>query len=258
MANKSYIFEQPLNERVRIFLRIEQLIQKLDYFKKLDNDTASYHAILAVLEITALVERGDIKQEIIKELERQHSVLTALVSHQGVDKSRLELTLSKLKHALNTMHALDGKLGSHLKKVDFLLTIKQRAAIPGGSCDFDVPELRFWLNREHKARLDDIARWSVHYYQIYEVIELALTIIRDSGHAENVIASNGFFQEVLDSAQPNQLLRIELPRDCPCFPEISAGKHRYSVRFLQPNEAVDQIPVQYKQDFEFRLYRCSL
>ena len=258
MPNKSYIFEQPLNERIRIFLRIEELIKQLDYFKKQNNDTASYHAILAVLEITSLVERGDIKQEIIKELERQHKVLSALVSHEGIDRSRLELTLSKIKHALNNMHTMDGKLGSHLKKIDFLLTIKQRASIPGGSCDFDLPQLRFWLNLEHQSRLEDLNRWSEHYYQIHEVLVLVLNIIRDSGHAEQVCAQKGFFQESLDTAQPNQLLRIEIPRECPCFPEISAGKHRYSVRFLQYQGSVDQIPAQFKQDIDFKLIRCSL
>ena len=258
MPAKSFIFEQPLNERIRILLRIEAMIQRLDYFKSLDNDTASHHAILAILEISSLVERGDVKQEIIKELERQHKVLTALVSHEGVDKSRLELTLGKLKNALNTMHGMDGKLGSHLKKIDFLLTIKQRSSIPGGSCDFDLPQLRYWLNMDQAARIRDLDKWSRQYYQINEVLKLALNIIRDSGHPETTEARQGFFQENLDPSHPNQLLRIEIPGHSACFPEISAGKHRYSVRFLHFTDGVDQIPVQYKEDVEFKLYRCSL
>lgn len=233
-------------------------MQRLDYSKGLNKDMASYQAILSVLEITALLERGDLKQEMIKELERQHKVLNALASHQSVDKSRLELTLSKLKNALNNMHQINGKLGEHLKKSDFLLTIKQRAAIPGGSCNFDLPQLRYWLNQEFQKRLDDINRWSEPYYQIYEVIQLALSIIRDSSVGEIVTANNGFFQETLDTSQPNQLLRIELARDCGYFPEISAGKHRYSIRFLQPQQTIDQMPVQLKQDIDFKLYRCAL
>jgi len=257
MPKKSFIFEQPLNERIRILLRIEALINKLDYFKNLNNDIASYNAILTVLEITALVERGDIKQELIKELERQHKVLNALVSHQSVDKSRLELTLSKLKHGINNMHGMDGKLGEHLKKIDFLLTIKQRAAIPGGSCDFDLPQLRYWLNQDLHTRQQDIDRWSSPYYQLYEVLLLAINIIRDSAHSEKVIARKGFFQETLDTSQPNQLIRIELPHDSFIFPEISAGKHRYTIRFLQCQQSVDKIPVQYKEDVEFKLFRCA-
>jgi cell division protein ZapD len=258
MAVQPYIFEQPLNERIRMFLRIEHLVDKLETFKLQDGDTASYQALLIVLEITALVERGDIKKEILKELERQHQALNQLASHQDVDKSRLELTLSKLKNAINSMHAMDGKLGEHLKKSDFLLSIKQRAAIPGGSCDFDLPQLRFWLNQSYQARLGDIDRWSLPYQQINNVLALALRIIRDSANAEEVCARNGFFQESLDTSLPNQMLRIEILNDNELFPEISAGKHRYSIRFLKVKDEIDKLPVQHKEDISFKLYRCTL
>ncbi len=258
MANSTFIFEQPLNERIRIFLRIEALIERLNFFKSADNDHSSYHALLSILELTALVERGDIKQETIKELERQHKVLNALISHQSVDKSRLELTLSKIKHALTMMHAMDGRLGEHLKKIDYLLAIKQRASIPGGSCDFDLPQLRFWLNLQYKTRLEDINRWSLPFYQLNEVIELILQLIRDSALAENVVAKNGFFQNNLDTALPNQMLRIELNCEDNFFPEISAGKHRYSIRFLQIQKTIDKLPTQLKQDIAFKLFLCAL
>jgi len=258
MTNNTFIFEQPLNERIRTFLRIEALIERLDFFKQQDNDHSSYHALLTTLEITSLVERGDIKQELIKELERQHKVLNALISHQSVDKSRLELTLSKIKHALTNIHGMDGRLGEHLKTIDFLLAIKQRSAIPGGSCDFDLPQLRFWLNLNYADRLKDIDRWSQPYYQLHTVISLILNIIRDSAFAENVIAKNGFFQQSLDTSLSNQMLRIELNCDNNFFPEISAGKHRYSIRFLQPQESIDLQPAQLKQDINFKLFLCAL
>jgi cell division protein ZapD len=258
MLPNTYIFEQPLNERIRMFLRIEDLIHKLDLFKSLESDIASYQALLIILEITSLVERGDIKQEILKELERQHKALNLLASHESVDKSRLELTLSKLKTALNSIHGMDGKLGEHLKRIDFLLTIKQRASIPGGSCDFDLPQLRYWLNLDYNLRLHDIERWSKPYNRIHEVLALILNIIRDSAHPEIICAQKGFFQEPLDTSLPNQMLRIEMPIDSGVFPEISAGKHRYSIRFLKAQKTMDQIPSQFKEDIEFNLFRCTL
>ena len=258
MTQNTYYYEQPLNERVRILLRLEALIHRLDYFKVLDNDLASYQALLTILEITSLVERGDVKQEMIKELERQHKVLNVLASHQNVDKSRLELTLSRLKNTLNKMHHMDGKLGEHLKVIDFLITIKQRASIPGGSCDFDLPQLRYWLNLDYEKRLEDITRWSDPYYQVYESIALILSIIRDSAHKETINAQNGFFQEALDTTIPNQLIRIELDKDSNIFPEISAGKHRYTIRFLKSQESIDKIPVQRKEEVVFNLFRCAL
>ena len=258
MTSTTYIFEQPLNERIRIFLRIEALVQRLSYFNAQDNDHSSYHSLLTILEITSLVERGDIKQEVIKELERQNKVLNALMSHQNVDKPRLELTLSKIKNSLGNMHAMDGKLGEHLKRIDFLLTIKQRASIPGGSCDFDLTQLRYWLNRAYAERLQDINHWSEPYFKIHEVIELLLRLIRDSALATVVTAHKGFFQQNLDTSLSNQLLRIELDAEDYVFPEISAGKHRYSIRFLQSQENFDRIPVQLKQDVNFKLYLCAL
>ncbi|MBC8211845.1 MAG: cell division protein ZapD [Gammaproteobacteria bacterium] len=258
MTSKTYIFEQPLNERIRTFLRIEALIERLIYFNAQDNDHSSYHSLLTILEMTSLVERGDIKQEIIKELERQNKVLNALISHQSVDKSRLEVTLSKIKSSLSSMHGMDGKLGEHLKRIDFLLTIKQRASIPGGSCDFDLPQLRYWLNRAYDERLKDINHWSEPYLKVYEVVELMLKLIRDSALATQVSAHKGFFQQNLDTSLSNQLLRIELNAEDNVFPEISAGKHRYSIRFLQSQENFDRIPVQLKQDVSFKLYLCAL
>ena len=128
-------------------LRVETLMKRFHYFEALKGDWSAYSALLTILELTSLLERGDLKQEVMKELERQHGALKALMRHQEIDQDKLEIILSKQKLALERLHRLDGKLGEHLKRVDFLLGIKQRTSIPGGSCDFDLPQLRYWLNR---------------------------------------------------------------------------------------------------------------
>ena len=238
-------------------LRIETLLKRFRYFSALKGDWGSYSALLGALEITSLLERGDLKQELIKELERQHSALKSLSAHDGVDKSKLDLILSKQKHAIGRMHQLGGKLGEHLKRVDFLSGLKQRTSIPGGSCDFDLPSLRFWLNQNHQHRLEDLLRWTAPYLELESVIELVLGTIRDSATGKPAVAENGFFHESLDPALSYQLLRIGIPIDSEYYPEISAGKHRYSVRFLQPRSS-DDPPSQVKQDIPFILSCCSL
>jgi cell division protein ZapD len=257
MPVKNQIFEQPLNERIRMCLRIETLMSRFHYYMALRGDWSGYSALLSILEITALLERGDFKQELIKELERHYSSLKSLATHEGVDKSRLDLTLSKQKKAIDRIHRLDGKLGEHLKRNEFLLTIKQRTTLPGGSCDFDLPTLRFWLNQSHEYRLKDLHRWAAPYVELGSVIELILSVIRDSADPKQVTAEKGFYQEGLDPKQSTQLLRISIPADRDYFPEISAGKHRYSVRFLNPMPT-DKVPTQVKLDVPFLLWRCSL
>jgi len=257
MSVKIQIYEQPLNERIRMCLRIETLMKRFNYFATLKGDWSGYSALLGILEITSLLERGDFKQELMKELERHHSTLKSLSSREGVDKSKLELTLSKQKYALDRIHGLNGKLGGHLKRNEFLLAIKQRTTIPGGNCDFDLPALRFWLNQNYTHRENDLRRWAAPYVELESVIELILSVIRDSAAPKQVIAVKGFYQEVLDPRQANQLLRIGIPASRICYPEISAGKHRYSVRFLNPLPA-DNISTQVKEDIPFLLSRCSL
>ncbi|MFT5503405.1 MAG: cell division protein ZapD [Gammaproteobacteria bacterium] len=257
MPVKYQIFEQPLNERIRMCLRIETLMRRYHYFESLKGDWSAYNAVLGILEVTALLERGDFKQELMKELERQHNALKALDNHDGVDKSKLRLILEKQKKSLEKLHHLDGKLGEHLKRNDFLLAIKQRTSIPGGSCDFDLPELRFWLNEPYDKRVSDLSRWSHPYLELELVVELVLSVIRDSAIAHPTVAENGFYQKSLDPQQSNQLLRISIDESIALFPEISAGKHRYSVRFLA-RSGQDTIPVQCKENVNFLLTRCSL
>ena len=257
MPVKNQIYEQPLNERIRMCLRIETLMKRFNYFIALKGDWSGYSALLGLLEITSLLERGDFKQELIKELERHHSALKSLSSHKGVDKPKLDLTLSKQKNAISRIHGLGGKLGEHLKRNEFLLGIKQRTAIPGGNCDFDLPSLRFWLNQSHEHRVNDLRRWAAPYVVLDSVIELVLSVIRDSAEPRQVLAEKGFYQQVLDPQQSNQLLRISIPANRIYYPEISAGKHRYSVRFLNP-DSTDNTHTQVREDVPFFLSRCSL
>ena len=257
MSAKYQTYEQPLNERIRMCLRVETLMKRFAYFEALKGDWSAYSALLTVLEITALLERGDLKQELMKEVERQHAALQALSRHEGVDHSKLDLILSKQKHALDRLHRLDGKLGEHLKRNDFLLGIKQRTSIPGGSCDFDLPQLRFWLNQSHEARSADLRGWAAPYLELEQVIELILKTLRDSANARSVVAENGFYQKPLDTKQSTQLICISIAADAMLYPEISAGKHRYSVRFMRVSQG-DNPPAQVKEDVEFLLSRCSL
>lgn len=257
MSTRYQIFEQPLNERIRMCLRVETLMRRFHYFEVLKGDWSAYSALTTILEITSLLERGDLKQELMKELERQHGALKALASHQHIDQSKLELILSKQKHALQRIHQLGGKLGEHLKRVDFLLGIKQRISIPGGSCDFDLPQLRFWLNLSHEQRLTDLQKWVAPYTELEIVIELILTVIRDSINPQPFVAEKGFYQQSLDPKQSNQMIRICIDNEQPIYPEISAGKHRYSVRFMEPQPG-DAVPVQVKKDVSFLLACCSL
>ena len=95
------------------------------------------------------------------------------------------------------------------------------------------------------------------YLELERVIELILNSIRDSATADTVIAEGGFYQQALDTRQSTQMLRIGVDAEASIYPEISAGKHRYSVRFMQPANR-DSVSSQVNQNVEFLLSRCVL
>ena len=57
-------YEQPLNERMRTFLRYEQLTNRFEFFAKQERSSDTHAALLTLIEVLNLVSRGDLKQEL--------------------------------------------------------------------------------------------------------------------------------------------------------------------------------------------------
>ncbi|HHC75008.1 MAG TPA: cell division protein ZapD, partial [Thiothrix sp.] len=53
-----------------------------------------------------------------------------------------------------------------------------------------------------------------------------------------------------------QLLRIEIPEDVDFYPEISAGRQRFSVRFVSIHD-MEERGKQVIEDINFKLTLCS-
>lgn len=250
-------FEQPLNERIRTFLRIEQLIQRFEYCAAGQTPWDTHFALLTLLEVNDLAARGDLKSELMKELKRQTANMEAVSESPGVDRTHLESITAKHRELIDNLYGLSGQLGSQLKHNEFINSIKQRTAIPGGTCDFDLPAYHFWLSKPPSERHAALTSWVKPFAQIHEAVIMILKLIRESAKPQQIKAAHGFYQQNLQSAQPFQMIRILLPEDSPYYPEISAGKHRFSVRFRQP-KTLEARASQANQDVEFELSCCAL
>lgn len=255
--NSQIIFEQPINERIRMFLRIEQLIQRFEYNLSGQTHWDAHHALTTLLEVIDLAARGDLKSELMKELKRQSANLEALQASPGVNQESLRAIVESHHHLIESLHGQNGHPGGQLKNDEFLNSIKQRTVIPGGTCDFDLPVYHYWLTRPIEQRNADLHRWMRPFEQIHAASTIILDLVRKSSNPRPERAVNGFFQRNLEPGQPFQLIRVFMPEATPCFPELSAGKHRFSIRFLElPNLATR--PTQVHTDIDFSLACCSL
>jgi cell division protein ZapD len=251
------IYEQPLNERIRTFLRLEYLFSTIDHALQNHNEHANRTAISGLLDIVAVFERSDLKAEIIKEVERLVSYLSSLENTPGVDNSALEALLVELDQILDALHLNKAAIGQSLRDNEFLYAIRQRSSIPGGTCDFDLPTYHYWLQHlEVEQRQHQIMQWYQEFSAVRSAIDTTLKLIRGSTGFTAVIAPSGFYQQSLDSNQPTQLIRVMLPQSAQFYPEISGGKHRFTVRCMQFD--IEQRPKQSQETLEFQLSCCVM
>ncbi len=252
-----YVYEQPLNEKVRSFLRLEKLFQEYDFHLKHGSDWNNRIAIDAILQILAYSTRSDVKLEVLKELERQHSRLERLAKRPQIDQAQLSSVLKKIQQHIGELQAISGPLGHETKSVELLTAIAQKNSVPGSICDFDLPTLKHWFTLPKETRRKHIEKWFQPFVHLDRSVQLILEVLRNSAEDTNEIAQHGFFQKSLDTNQAIQLLRISIPTDDSCYPEISAGKHRFSIRCMT-NDDPSLRPEQCKEDINFKLKMCAI
>jgi cell division protein ZapD len=254
--NDFIMYEFPLNERIRLFMRLEQLFQQLDYFMEGNSVWDNRAVISTLLDILSLFSRNDLKSEALKELDRHAAVLTKMArSQQEVDQAKLDKILIKLEALSKELYGTSGKIGLSLMENDLFKSISQRSSIPGGTCSFDLPAFHYWLQRDEFQRKQDLEVWVRPFQLIRSAIDILMNFIRTCAAPTEEQASGGFFQKTLDHTLPYQLLRVAVERSQPYFAEISGGKHRFTVRFMMPDAA--HRAVQCPQDVKFQL-TCSL
>ncbi|MGR8940207.1 MAG: cell division protein ZapD [Gammaproteobacteria bacterium] len=254
MTNK-ITYEFPLNERIRVFIRLEQLFKQYNHFLNGASVWDKRAALNVLLDIMAIFSRNDLKSELLKELDRHSKVLSKLAHSQSVDPEKLNELLNSVRQTSKNLYASSGKIGIHVMESDLFQSIAQRSSIPGGTCSFDLPEFHYWLEQEESIRLKNLQQWSAPFNDIRNAIDLILNLIRNSGHETEEIASAGFFQISLDRSQPYQLLKVSLDKSLQYFAEISGGKHRCTIRFMVPSED-EKRPLQSNDDVRFSLACC--
>jgi cell division protein ZapD len=241
------IFEHPLNEKMRTWLRIEFLLNQLNTHCHLDQNNALifFHALSELLEI---IERNDVKSDLMKELESQKQKLTLWLTFNGVDYDLLNSLIHQFDEFLAQFYVTT-RLGQPLKEDRFITAIRQRLTIPGGCCSFDLPLFHLWLKIPQERRDIQVRNWLQHLSILEQSLTCYMQLIRQIGEFKPFICSNNFFQET--SGDVN-LIRIRVSLDKNVYPQVSGHMSRYSIRFL-PLDASDNVN---SDGIEFELACC--
>ena len=247
--------EQPLSERMRTFLRLEFLYRHLGHNSELETNWATRAVISTLLEIMAILSRGDVRSEVLKELDLQLGVLERYQHEPDVDGGRLDSLIRTLSDSRDQLTAAGTGYLQPLKDCEFLSAIKHRSAIPGGTCEFDLPEYSHWLRQPIERRHEDMDRWTTAIRPLGDAVAELLWLIRESAHPVDVVAEGGMYQHAVQRDVKCQLLRVILPAGSSLYPEISGSQHRFTVRFLEWS-TIDSRATQTNRDVSFGLAIC--
>ena len=123
MDNHTITFEQPLNEHIRVCLRLEHLFDYLHHNLQDLSIWGSRSTLTSLLEILNVVDRPDLKTKLAKALSNQGLALSQLEKCSQIDNKKLKDILEDLDRLIDSLHATQGKIAHNLRENEFIKTI---------------------------------------------------------------------------------------------------------------------------------------
>ena len=230
------LYEYPFNERIRTYLRLQQLFSRLGQLIPRESAIDHHFALITLFEILEVSSRPELKSDVLKDLDRQKQVMNGYRGNPAISENALDTIVSQLEQNFESLNALTGKIGSKLNESDFLNSLKSRVAIPGGTCEFDLPAYHAWQHLGVEKRQADLHHWSACFIPVAQSIQMLLKMLRDSGSAQKVMATSGQLQQNLPQGRTFQLLRLRIDPALGLVPEISCNRLLVVIRLMQQQE----------------------
>ncbi len=247
------LYEYPFNESIRTMLRLEHLFDRLGQLMVRVTPVDHHFAIATLFEIVDVASRADLKSDLLMELERHKQQFVSLRGHPSISEAALDDVTARIDHAFEGLHRVPGKAGAALASNEWLMSIRSRIGIPGGTCEFDLPAYYAWQKHEPASRRADLMSWAVTLMPLAEALAVLRGLLRDSGVPHKVAAPGGQYQQSLPSGKVYQLIRVRLPGGDGVVPEISGHRLMVSIRLMRQDGEGRLRPAASDANFELTL-----
>jgi len=227
------LYEYPFNESIRTMLRLEHLFDRLGQLIPRDAPVDHHFALATIFEIMDVASRADLKSDLLKDLERHRTQLGSYRGNPSISERVLDEVIGKIDHAFNGLNQLAGKAGHTLATNEWLMSVRSRISIPGGTCEFDLPAYYAWQQHEPARRRTDLLNWTSTLMPLAEALSVLLGLLRDTGAPHKVVAKAGQYQQSLPAGRSYSLLRLRLDGSDAVVPEISGHRLMVSVRLMR-------------------------
>ena len=247
------LYEYPFNESIRTMLRLEHLFDRLGRLLPRDDAVDHHYALATLFEIMDVSSRADLKSDVLKDLERQRIQFNSYRGNPSISEEALDGVIGRIDHAFDGLNTLAGKAGQSLNSNEWLMSIRSRISIPGGTCEFDLPAYYAWQQHEPARRRADLNGWVGTLMPLAEALKLVLALLRDSGVPHKVMSQGGQYQQSLPAGRVYQLLRLRIDPSQQLVPEISGHRLMVLVRLMRQDAEGRLRPAGTDTSFELTL-----
>lgn len=94
------LYEYPFNERIRTYLRLENLCHRLTELVSRDSALDHHYALATIFEIMDVGARADLKSDVLKDLDKQKHALNAYRGNPAIAEAVLDEVVAQLDHNL--------------------------------------------------------------------------------------------------------------------------------------------------------------
>ncbi len=249
------LYEYQFNESIRTMLRLEHLFDRLGQLIPRETPLDHHFALATIFEIMDVASRADLKSDLLKELERHKAQLNSYRGNPAIAEAALDEVIARIDHAFAGINQLAGKAGQALTANEWLMSIRSRISIPGGTCEFDLPAYYTWQQFLPARRRKDLMTWTQSLMPLAEGLNVLLGLLRDSGSPHKVAAQGGQYQQSLGAGRTYHLLRLKIDPSLGLVPEISGHRLMVSIRLMRQDEEGRLRPA--LQDASFELTLCA-
>ncbi len=255
MSGPRIIYEFPITSRVRSFLRFEYLIKRIE--SSMNGRANPLGTIRVLHQLLELVRHSDIKSELLLHIRWQEQELQKFSDSSPVDQDKLAQVVEEKQEMIKSLDDFKLPMSDYMNN-HFLNSAKLRLGIPGGTCNFDLPQLHAWLHFSDDKKFEEIEGWFKPFRQLKAALESTLSLTRMSAEFSRETAERGCY---INDFPPHKrsycLIRIATETTPTIYPEVSSGPRHFTVYFFEIDK-LDTRPCQTQKDIQFELARCML
>jgi cell division protein ZapD len=136
-----------------------------------------HFALATIFEIMEVASRADLKSDLLHELDRKKNELNSYRGNPSIQEAALDEITGKIEQVYKGLNELPGKAGQSLTSNEWLMSIRSRINIPGGTCEFDLPSYFAWQQLGPSRRQADLLKWVQPLMPLAEALNLLLGLL---------------------------------------------------------------------------------